>query len=491
MKINIFPWQFRSLYGKVAAMIFVLVTLTSAAQLYVASEAVKQLGQEAEQQAYWPIATALAERLQAGASPKFDRDVTTKAMFEFRLFNPNLNIFLLDATGNILLHYPEVEVLRHTRVPVELLEDVLTINPPQLPVFGLNPIDFRKQKTLFSIARLEIAGKPGYVYATFTGLSSQLLIKNGQFVLTRVAVIAAAVIGLAAVVLGIAMFFLTTRRFRQFISILREFAAGNFLRRVSVEEQDEVAEIGIAINSLADSVVAAQAALEQRDQTRRDLVADVSHDLRSPVAAIQLRTDLLEEALDENNSSKAREQLPALQRSITALQRLVTDLFELTKLEMKQVLSLQPVEVVPLLQAAVEQVQPLAANCGIAVQLEQPSVITQASCTLDAAMIQRLLLNLLENAIRHSPESATVWLRARCDDALVVEVRDEGSGIAEQLNQSLFLRGERSAASSGAGLGLAICRTIAELHGGTVSYSAAPEGGSIFRISLPLAQGLS
>lgn len=476
---------FRNLYARVAGAIFGLILFTSLAQLLILTDAILRLGQGSEQQANWGIATVVAEKIQPLTSPIYDRQQTVKALFELHQLNPSLAIFLLDESGSVVQYYPDNIGLRRAAASVEALEEVLSSPSPELPVVASNPIESRITETLFSAARLEISGRSGYVYVVFTGLSSRTLAKRGQFLLTWIVVGSIAVVGVVAVLIGLVLFHWTTRRYRGFTAVLREFSAGDFSRRLDVSQQDDVSEVGTAINSLADSVVAARAELQERDRIRRNLVADISHDLRSPVSAMQLRLDVLAEVNEQTAFEAVGKHTPSLQRSLTALQRLVADLFELAKLETAKTLALQQVGIEKLIDGVVDQLTPLARNLEIGL-VYQPQRHESTTVLLDPILIERMLTNLVENALRYSPTQSNITIRSGAESLLVVEVEDQGGGISIQQAETLFSRGERSSASSGAGLGLAIGRAIAEMHNGTLSYLPAATGGSIFRFEMPL-----
>lgn len=480
----------RSLYARVAGIIFFLILLTSLIQLLILVEAVGTLGKEAEQTTNWGVAQVVADKIQPSLSPRLDRMATMRTLFELQQLNPGLLFFILDSGGEIVLHFPETHKIRGNAASVEILEGVLRSDSPELPVLGANPVDSRTKKTLFSVARVELNGEPAYVYVVFTSLSSRILAQRGQFLLTRIAAISFVIVAVTAIVIGAALFYLTTRRYRALIGVLQDFENGDFSKRIDTSHQDEVSEVGQAINSLADSVVAGQAALEKRDAMRRHLLADISHDLRTPVSALQLRVDVLNEASESNAFFALNQQTPAILRSLNALQRLVTDLFELTKMEIAPTLRRETILIEHFLKELVEQLTPVAEAVEVTLRLESIKVNSDYQIQLDPDLVERLLTNLIENALRYSPKHSTVTIRTTIGECLRIEVQDEGTGIDTEIADSLFARGKQSAGSAGAGLGLAICRTIAELHGGTLSYIPAATKGAIFRFDMPLQTGV-
>lgn len=474
-----------SIYFKITMVIATVVFLASAGQLFIASEAIKSLGQEAEQQIFWETASEIAKGIQQYSSPVMQPAEIEKHIFELSRFDPNLSAYILDEHGVIVFNYPVHAIPRRREIPLEILHRAVATESPDLPILGPNPLDFRKDGALFSAARLELNERPGFVYVVFTEPANRLLMRNGQFVVTRIALVSSFIIGLAAILIGLGLFYFTTRRFRHFIDVLRAFSAGDFKPRVDNSVNDEISEIGRAINSLADSVITAQAKLEERDQTRRELLANISHDLRSPVTVLRARLDIVEEAIERGSADSALSQFSALHRSGDALERLITDLFELSKLEAHAVVKKQNVSLVELLADVREQLQVRSDEYSVKITIENEGCSSTETAFVDPQLIERLLINLIENALRYSPAGTQITLRIKVETQWTIEVEDNGSGIEPAVAANIFKRGERSADSRGAGLGLAICFAIARLHEGTISHFEAAHGGTIFRISLP------
>ena len=227
--------------------------------------------------------------------------------------------------------------------------------------------------------------------------------------------------------------------------------------------------------------------IEAEEQARRDLVAAVSHDLRTPITSLRL----LVEAVDDGVVADAErgEYLERLGPQVRRLGALVDDLFELSRIEARDLRwELERVCVGELVSEAVEVVRPEAAAHSVRVDEELPGDDVTARAAPE--QVQRVLLNLIRNAIRHTPPDGSVTVRAeRAGDAVEVEVADTGSGIPADERERVwapFARGAEHAARSddGAGLGLAIARGIVEAHGGRIWFEEAARGTRV-RFSLP------
>ncbi|MDW8058828.1 MAG: ATP-binding protein [Thermomicrobium sp.] len=230
--------------------------------------------------------------------------------------------------------------------------------------------------------------------------------------------------------------------------------------------------------------------LRRTETIRRDFVANVSHDLRTPLAALQALVDtLLDGALADR--SVAEDFLRRIATEVEHLTRLVNQLLELTKAESGQLqLARVPTDLVQLARATLERFQPRAATKRIALELRADEALPLVPCDPDRTV--QVLANLLDNALKFTPEGGNVCVEvAHGEGELIVRVRDSGPGIpADEIDRVFerFFKGDRARSSSGSGLGLAIVKHLVQLHGGRVWAENAPGGGAIVGFSLPLAE---
>jgi signal transduction histidine kinase len=241
-------------------------------------------------------------------------------------------------------------------------------------------------------------------------------------------------------------------------------------------------------------VVAARAAqlmgggvVDDAETMRRELIAAVSHDLRTPITSLRLLTDAI--ADDVVDGDTKRSYLGQMSTHLNAMSALIDDLFELSRLEAGDIAwSLEQVRLDELVGETVDAMRVQAEARHVQVRAELPSGLRPAHG--DPEKLQRVLFNLIQNAIRHTPADGSVVVRARpAGDAVEIEVADTGDGIAAHEREHVFepfFRGGAQAArpSNGAGLGLAISRAIVEAHGGRIWLEDAPRGTRV-RFSLP------
>jgi signal transduction histidine kinase len=290
---------------------------------------------------------------------------------------------------------------------------------------------------------------------------------------------------LIAAGLGIAIGLLISRALAAPLARLshaaRSFAAHHWDQRVEVTGTQEMAEVAVAFNDMAD-------ALQQAELLRRNLMADVAHELRTPLTVLHgnLR------AILDGVYPLAHEEIATLYDETRLLQRLVDDLRELALAEAKQLkLNLQPIDLAALIQS-------IATNFGAAAEAQQITIDVKSNEPLpliraDADRVGQVLHNLIGNALRYTPGGGRITIEtSRFAQAVRVEVRDTGEGLAADDVAHVFDRFYRSDKSrvrhsGGSGLGLAIVKSLIEAHGGTIGVESTLGQGSCFWFTLPRA----
>ncbi len=268
-------------------------------------------------------------------------------------------------------------------------------------------------------------------------------------------------------------------------------AVGRGQRDVEIKTaaDDELAELARAANVMIAQLRAEQTARDQSDSARRSLVAAVSHDLRTPITSLRLLAEAVEDEIVDGEMR--RSYLERMRTHIDALSALIDDLFELSRLEAGDIhWSLEQVQLDVLVGETVDAMRVQAEAKGVSVSAQIPAMAGLARANPEK--LQRVLFNLIQNAIRHTPADGSVVVRAEpVADRIEVEVADSGDGIAAEERErvfSAFYRGGAGGArtGAGAGLGLAVSRAIIEAHGGRIWLADATAGTRV-RFSLPAA----
>jgi two-component system, OmpR family, sensor kinase len=250
------------------------------------------------------------------------------------------------------------------------------------------------------------------------------------------------------------------------------------------EASDEVSELAHTLEDMLRELGAARSETEAALSRQREFVADASHELRTPLTSILANLELLESELGGDNAEIAASAL----RSSRRMRRLVADLLPLARADAGREAPRRPVDLAAVAMEAVLEASPLAGEGQVAVDAPQPVPVTGTADDL-----HRMALNLIENALLHTPQGTPVTVAARREgNTAVLEVSDRGQGIPSDLRERVFERFARGAGSgdvtptrSGSGLGLAIVLAVAEGHGGSVELAEAPGGGARFIVRLP------
>jgi len=258
---------------------------------------------------------------------------------------------------------------------------------------------------------------------------------------------------------------------------------------ISTNARDEIAQLAGAANLMAAQLAEREAERDTAESARKDLIAAVSHDLRTPLTSLRLLADAIEDDLvDRETRRRYHAQMSV---HISSLSALIEDLFELSRLEAGDIQwSVQQVALDELVEETVEAMRPHAREKRVAVEALVNGGVATAKANPEK--LQRVLFNLIQNAIRHTPADGSVTVAAESEGTqVVVEVADTGAGIdpgdRERAFEPFFRGGTGSARSGdGTGLGLTICRAIVEAHGGRIWFADAPEGTRV-RFSLPRA----
>jgi two-component system sensor histidine kinase BaeS len=269
---------------------------------------------------------------------------------------------------------------------------------------------------------------------------------------------------------------------RRLETTVRAVEAGDREVRTDIRRADELGHVAHALDALVERLGELERERDAIEQERRTLLSNISHDLRTPLAALRAAV----EALVDGVAPDPDRYLRAMQHDVEVLADLVDDLFLLARLDAGRLdAELDAIELSELADATLEALAPVARRHSVQLELAAPAPVrVRASATA----LTRVMRNLVENAIHHAPSESTVVVEVTNGDGAVVRVRDEGPGFEESFRARAFERFSRSdtartRSTGGAGLGLAIARGLIEAHGGTIWIEPNTGGGEVaFRL---------
>lgn len=447
----------------------------------------------------------VTQRLNAGVAMYVTRELTlidpqgvnTEALEELAhrvmTVNPSAEVYLLDAQGKIAATLVASDRLRRTRVDLAAVRAFLS-EPRRLPVYGDDPTRADGARAVFSAAPVELASQRlGYLYVVLGGLRHESVVAavRGSYSLQMGLIITAALLAVTLII-GAGFFRVLTLPLRRLAERMHEWSSkvdGEAHRPVgSADGSDEIAALARLFDLMAERIERHVSDISARDAQRRELIAGISHDLRTPLAALHgyLETVLLKG--DSLSPAVRRQYLDVALHHSEHLQSLTAALFELSKLEAGAVTpSMEPFSLAELVQDVALRFRLRAQQLGIALTSEVDPHAPKVEG--DIALVERIFENLIDNALRHTPEGGTIRLTMQpVPHAMQVEVSDTGRGVSPDELPHVFERFYRgSGQAPGTGLGLAIVRRIVELHGETVSMESAQGRGSTVRFALPFA----
>ena len=303
---------------------------------------------------------------------------------------------------------------------------------------------------------------------------------------------ALATAGVVLVLLLGAIAWLVTRQVvtpvRMAAKIAEQFSAGRLSERMVVRSRDDMAKLATSFNQMAGSLQRQIGQLEELSRVQRQFASDVSHELRTPLTTVRMAADVLHESRDEFDPA-VRRSAELLQAQLDRFEALLADLLEISRFDAGAVvLNAEPVDMRDLAQTVSDGAIPLASRKGSTVRLDLPT--TPCVAEIDPRRIERVLRNLIVNAIEHGQGREVVVRVAADEHAVAVGVRDRGVGLKPGESSLVFHRfwradPARARSTGGTGLGLAISLEDARLHGGWLQAWGEPARGSNFRLTLP------
>jgi two-component system, OmpR family, sensor histidine kinase MtrB len=303
-------------------------------------------------------------------------------------------------------------------------------------------------------------------------------------------------VGLALVVLLAAIASLVTRwvvlPVRHAAEAAQRVSAGHLEERMRVRGSDDLAALATSFNEMAASLQGKLRELEELSHVQRQFVSDVSHELRTPLSTIKMAADLLFESRAELDAAGGRS-AELLQSQLERFETLLVDLLEISRYDAgAATLDAELVDVCDLVRRSADDAQQLAERRGSRIEFRLPA--TGCFAEVDRRRVERILRNLLGNAVEHGEGKDVVVTTAMDRDAVAVSVRDYGVGLPPGEEQRVFERfwradPARARTTGGTGLGLAISLEDARLHGGWLQAWGEPGNGSVFRLTLPRVAG--
>lgn len=485
-----------SLYSKLAAVLLGLFFLVGITFILISMYSTEMYQQEVNQKLNHEVAKLIVSEKIVMQDNRVNEDALGEIFHMLMVINPSIEVYLLDPAGQILAFSAKPGKVKRKSVDVQPIKDFLTGNAV-FPLLGDDPRGLDKQK-VFTAARIPEEGRlEGYLYVILGGEIYDSVIQKvqGSYIL-RLSIKVVFISLLVALAAGLLIFAFMTRRLKRLTAVMDKYQSGTPLETIDLplrsdeHPSDEINRLGTTFRQMTERINEQVKKLEKSDAMRRELVANVSHDLRTPLATLRgyMETLLMkEEGLSEE---ERRNYLKIAISHCERLSTLITDLFELAKLDAQDIAAhFEPFSISELVQDVVQKFE-------LTAQERKINIITNIGEKLpfayaDIALIERVLENLLENSLRHTPEQGSVSIVTNHEDEhLTVRISDTGPGIPEEelprvFDQFYQLDRSRKGKSGHSGLGLAITRKIMDLHKCTIRVESKTGSGATFTFTLP------
>lgn len=482
----------RSLSARLAALYLVLLLVATVAGLWLTWTFSSRYVREVEQRVDRPVAQALARELAALGADGPDAPAALAAERRVQALHPALDLYLLDADGRVVRAFGHTS--RPARPRVDLGPVRAFLGGGRLPILGDDPGEASGREVFSAAAVTYGAGQEGYLYAILRGMPRMVVADavRESYVARTFAWSLAVVLGLASVS-GLVLFGRLTRRFRRLSATVERFRGGDLSARAPEASDDEIGMLGHTFNAMAGQIAAHLDALEAADDARRALAENVAHDLRTALARARASAEHLLAAGDALAHDERQAALHAILAATTRLAMLTDQLALLSDLDARRVAPRpEPFSAAELAHDVALRFRPDAERRGVALDAATDRRLMPVHA--DIALVERVLANLIENALHHTPPGGHI--RVSADEApggVRVAVADTGAGIAADDLPHVTRRFYRTAASRaagvpGTGLGLAIAHELVGLHGGALVVESAAGAGTTVSFTLPAAE---
>ncbi len=494
--------MFKTLYSKLAATLVALMLGVGIFYALLSQSLYEQSYQSSNQQLNQNLAADLVREMKLIKDGKVDQNSMKEAFHVMMLVNPAIEIYFLDKIGNILSFSADPGKIKRNKIDLDPVKRFIN-GEGSFPLLGDDPRSLTNQKS-FSVVALPTPDNPeGYLYVVLQGSQYDQIQMHEQFLaLETLGITALAGSLIIGLIIGLLLFYRLTRRIRrlnQSVDQFREYERSTIVvengESINADDAgDEISQLSRSFDVMASRINEQVEELQTQDNLRRELIANISHDLRTPLSAIHGYIERLKTRFGELSEDERNEFLDISLAHSERLNRMISALFELSKLEARESRpEIEPFSILELVQDVLQKFTLEAENKGLNLKFKCDHTLPLVDG--DIALIDRVLSNLVDNAISCTETGGSVELILNNKGANVsVQVKDTGKGIDEKYLPTLFQRfyqadSKRRQSSHHAGLGLSITHRILELHGQNIEVDSQLGQGTTFLFQLPHVVG--
>lgn len=486
--INKSRW-FNRLFWQISITFLVVLIVFTAIALYISVQSARHYALEVNQKLNRSLAAYPLNEVEPFIGDSINKEAMADIMHSMMVINPSVEVYLLDDAGTILYYFAPDSLIKLDKVSLVDINRFLSDEKESI-IYGDDPRN-PGEKKIFSAAEIH-EGKEhkGYIYII---LASQEYVSAAQMVLGSyilgLSIRSIILILIITSIVGLIAFWLITKKLNSIIKGIQQFRSGELSARVPVKKNDDLDKIGVAFNDMADTIEKNIEELKGIDSLRKELINNISHDLRTPVASIQGYAETLLLKKDDISEKEKENYLNIIVKGTERLKKLVGELFELSKLQTNQIkLNPEPFSIAELVQDVAGKYRMISQKKGISINTIMSKDIPLVNA--DISLIDRVLQNLIDNAIKFCKEEDYINLEINSlnPQKIQLKIADSGQGISQEDLPHIFERYYKGRKyNEGTGLGLAIVKKIIELHHSSIKVFSQQGKGTTFTFSLPIA----
>lgn len=481
----------RTLKNRLSFILMLIVGVVGAASLWVGQVGMRLYYEELTQNLNQNIAMYVTQEHKLLETKLGSKATIEQLSHQAMIINPIAEVYLLNPDGSINSHALPPEDIQLDRVDLVPIQRFLS-GEENFPLRGNDPRDLDKNK-IFSVAEVRKDQQlQGYLYVILGGQlydNAQSNIESSY--IRRQSAAAIGVIVIASLLIGLVVFRRLTKPLAELSSKMNHFSKLDEKDMATLNSNDEVVQIDRVFNVMTQKIEQQLYQLQESDRLRRELISNVSHDLRTPLATIQGYLETLLLKSDGLSDEQRNEYLITAEKSCKRLGRLIFDLFELSKLESgTEQPDFEQFSIAELIHDTAQEFSLELEKKHLTLTIESP--VTNTIVFADIGLIQRVLENLIRNAVTHTPKYGEIQVNfSEMSESVQVTVKDNGRGIADEDIPYVFERFYQSADTpkkntQSSGLGLAIVKRILDLHGCRIEVRSTGRQGTQFKFDLPI-----
>jgi len=482
---------FNSLFWKISGIFLLMMVILAVIFVKISIDFSEEYHMEAQQKINRDVAEgALKEVHPIFIDGKVNEQALHTIMHSMMAVNPSIEVYLLDPQGKILTYVVPYKEVKSTEVSLDPIKEFIDGDPDEY-VIGDDPRNPGERKAFTTAPIIEDGVMKGYLY---------IVLASKEYTSTMGALQNSYILGLGMRTMALAFLFTTilgllsiafiTRNINRIVAAVKLFREGDLNARIPVGSKGELSLMSETFNSMAEKIQSNIEELKSVEKLRRELIANVSHDLRSPIASIQGFTETILLKKDTLPEEQLVKYLNIISQNTNNLSKLVNDLFELSKLEANpEQLEPEPLQIAELVQDITDKFRIIAKEKNISINTIFSKSLPMVYA--DIQMTDRVFQNIIDNAIKYCNRGDVVTVELELQSKQVlVRIRDTGTGIAQEDLPYIFDRyfKKQKNHSNSTGLGLAIVKKILDLHKSTIRVFSEVNRGTTFEFGLPLYQ---